>query len=179
MVNSVTLFSVTPLFPLTKPIINEITSVFISTDTMNKTEFNIVLSTEPPRTSPNVIHSHIPVPRISAAIKAQERCPPKRRGSFEKLGHGTGNVAAQRASFEKLEASVVQLRSRNNNQLSTSSIEVRKSEEKTPVSGYKMSDVVRTLNRSNSFLESKWKNKYEDSEKRRKHLLQKSEAGNY
>lgn len=144
---------------------------------MNKTEFNIVLSTEPPRTSPNVIHSHIPVPRISAAIKAQERCPPKRRGSFEKLGRGTGNVAAQRASFEKLEASVVQLRSRNNNQLSTSSIEVRKSEEKaTPMSGCKMNDVVR-LNRSNSFLESKWKSKYEDSEKRRKHLLQKSEIG--
>lgn len=33
------------------------------------------------------------------------------------------------------------------------------------------------LNRSNS-LESKWKNKYEESEKRRKLLLQKSEAGN-
>lgn len=86
-------------------------------------------------------------------------------------------MAAQRASFEKLEASVVQLRSRNNNQLSTSSIEVRKSEEKaTPMSGCKMNDVVR-LNRSNSFLESKWKSKYEDSEKRRKHLLQKSEIG--
>ncbi|XP_012063499.1 PREDICTED: shootin-1-like [Atta cephalotes] len=144
---------------------------------MNKTEFNIVLSTEPPRTSPNVIHSHIPVPRISATIKAQERCPPKRRGSFEKLGRGTGNVAAQRASFEKLEASVAQLRSRNNNQLLTSSIEMRKSEEKTPVNVCKMNDVAR-LNRSNSFLESKWKSKYEDSEKRRKHLLQKSEAAN-
>ena len=158
--------------------INEIISALISTDTMNKTEFNIVLNTEPPRTSPNVIHSHIPVPRISATIKAQERCPPKRRGSFEKLGRGTGNVAAQRASFEKLEASVAQLRSRNNNQLSTSSIEMRKSEEKTPVNVCKMNDVAR-LNRSNSFLESKWKSKYEDSEKRRKHLLQKSEAGNY
>ncbi|KYQ52027.1 hypothetical protein ALC60_08641 [Trachymyrmex zeteki] len=144
---------------------------------MNKTEFNIVLSTEPSRTSPNVIHSHIPVPRISATIKAQERCPPKRRGSFEKLGRGTGNVAAQRASFEKLEASVVQLRSRNNNQLSTSSIEMRKFEEKTtPVNVCKTNDV--RLNRSNSFLESKWKSKYEDSEKRRKHLLQKSEAVN-
>ncbi|XP_071554176.1 uncharacterized protein [Temnothorax nylanderi] len=146
---------------------------------MNKTEFNIVLSTEPPRTSPNVIHSHIPVPRISAAIKAQERCPPKRRGSFEKLSRGTGNVAAQRASFEKLEASVVQLRSRNNNQLSSSSIEMRKSEEKTtPVSGLCKTNDVARLNRSNSFLESKWKSKYEDSEKRRKHLLQKSEAVN-
>ncbi|XP_011701532.1 PREDICTED: shootin-1 isoform X2 [Wasmannia auropunctata] len=147
---------------------------------MNRTEFNIVLSTEPQRTSPNMIHSHIPVPRISAAFKAQERCPPKRRGSFEKLGRGTGNVAAQRASFEKLEASVVQLRSRNNNQLSTSSIEMRKSEEKSapPMSPpCKTSDVIR-LNRSNSFLESKWKGKYEDSEKRRKHLLQKSEAAN-
>ncbi|KYN05335.1 PREDICTED: shootin-1-like [Cyphomyrmex costatus] len=145
---------------------------------MNKTEFNIVLSTEPSRTSPNVIHSHIPVPRISATIKAQERCPPKRGGSFEKLGRGTGNVAAQRASFEKLEASVAQLRSRNNNQLSTSTIEIRKSEEKmTPMNVSKTNDVVR-LNRSNSILESKWKGKYEDSEKRRKHLLQKSEAVN-
>ncbi|XP_011165562.1 shootin-1 [Solenopsis invicta] len=145
---------------------------------MNRTEFNIVLSTEPPRTPPNVIHSHIPVPKIPTAFKAQERCPPKRRGSFEKLGRGTGNVAAQRASFEKLEASVVQLRSRNNNQLSTSSIEMRRSEEKTiPMSGCKTNDVV-NLNRSNSFLETKWKNKYEDSEKRRKHLLQKSEAVN-
>ncbi|KAL6427409.1 hypothetical protein ACFW04_008740 [Cataglyphis niger] len=143
---------------------------------MNKTEFNIVLSTEPPRTTPSVIHSHIPVPRVSAVIKAQERCPPKRRGSFERLGRGS--VAAQRASFEKLEASVVQLRSRNNNQLSTSSIEVRDTEEKTtPVSNYKTNDVFK-LNRDNSFIEAKWKNKYEDSEKRRKLLLQKSETVN-
>ncbi|XP_070164886.1 shootin-1 [Polyergus mexicanus] len=143
---------------------------------MNKTEFNIVLSTEPPRTTPSVIHSHIPVPRVSAAIKIQERCPPKRRGSFERLGRGS--VAAQRASFEKLEASVVQLRSRNNNQLSTSSIEVRGSEDKTmPVSNYKTSDVFK-LNRDNSFIETKWKNKYDDLEKRRKLLLQKSEAVN-
>jgi len=145
---------------------------------MNKTEFNIVLNSEPSRTSPNVIHSHIPVPRISAAIKAQEKCPSKRRGSFEKLGRETGNVAAQKASFEKLEASVIQLRSRNNNQLSTSSIEMRKFEEKTvPMNACKTNDVIR-VNRSNSCLESKWKSKYEDSEKKRKHLLQKSEAGN-
>lgn len=156
---------------------NGLTSAFTSTAAMNKTEFNIVLSTEPPRTTPSVIHSHIPVPRVSAAIKAQERCPPKRRGSFERLGRGS--VAAQRASFEKLEASVVQLRSRNNNQLSTSSIEMRDSEEKTtPVSNYKTSDVFK-LNRDNSFIETKWKNKYDESEKRRKLLLQKSEAGNY
>ncbi|XP_012229435.2 shootin-1 [Linepithema humile] len=144
---------------------------------MNKTEFNIVLSTEPPRTSPSVIHSHIPVPRTSAAIKAQERCPPKRRGSFEKLGRCTGTVAAQKATFEKLDASVVQLRSRNNNNhLSTSSIEIRNFEEKsTPMSNYKINDVVK-LNGSNSFTESKWKNKYDDSEKRRKLLLQKNEA---
>jgi len=146
---------------------------------MNKTEFNIVLNSEPPRTSPNVIHSHIPVPRISATIKAQEKCPPKRRGSFEKLGRETGNVAAQKASFEKLEASVIQLRSRNNNQLSTSNIEMRKFEEKTvPMNACKTNDVMR-INRSNSCLESKWKSKYEDSEKKRKHLLQKSETGNY
>lgn len=143
---------------------------------MNKTEFNIVLSTEPPRTTPSVVHSHIPVPRVSAGIKAQERCPPKRRGSFEKLSRGS--VAAQRASFEKLEASAVQLRSRNNNQLSTSS-DMRDSEEKTtPVSNYKTSDVCK-LNRDNSFVETKWKNKYDDSEKRRKLLLQKNETGNY
>jgi len=156
----------------------ELTSAFIPTDIMNKTEFSIVLSTEPPRTSPSVIHSHIPVPRISAAIKAQERCPPKRRGSFEKLGRGTGTVAAQKASFEKLDASV-QLRSRNNNQLSMSSIEMRNHEEKfVPVSAYRMNDAVK-LNRSNSFMENKWKSKYDESERKRKLLLQKSETGNY
>ncbi|RLU17611.1 hypothetical protein DMN91_009847 [Ooceraea biroi] len=143
---------------------------------MNKTEFSIVLSTEPPRTSPSVIHSHIPVPRISAAIKAQEKCPPKRRGSFEKLGRGTGTVAAQKASFEKLDASVVQLRPRNNNPLSISSIEMRNTEEKfVPVSTYRTNDVVK-INRSNSFVESKWKSKYDESEKKRKFLLQRSEA---
>lgn len=144
---------------------------------MNKTEFNIVLSTETPKTSTSsVIHSHIPVPRVSTAIKAQERCPPKRTGSLEKFGRGS--VAAQRACFEKLEASVVQLRSRNNNQLSTSSIEMRNSEKTTPVSNYKTSEVFK-LNRDNSFSEIKWKNKYEDSEKKRKLLLQKNETGNY
>lgn len=143
---------------------------------MNRTEFNIVLSREPPRTPPSVIHSHIPVPRISTTFKAQERCPPKRRGSFEKLVRGT-TVAAQRASFEKLDASV-QPKPRNNN-LSTSSIEVRNLEEKsTSVNNYKTNDLVK-LNRSNSFLENKWKNRYEDSEKKRKFLLQKSETGNY
>jgi len=154
-----------------------LTSAFIPTGTMNKTEFSIVLSTEPPRTSPSVIHSHIPVPRISAAIKAAERCPPKRRGSFEKLGRGTGTVAAQKASFEKLDASV-QLRTRNNNQLSMSSIEMRNQEKFAPVSTYRMNDVAK-LNRSNSFMENKWKSKYDESEKKRKLLLQKSETGNY
>lgn len=153
---------------------------------MNKTEFNIVLSTETPKTSTSsVIHSHIPVPRVSTTIKAQERCPPKRRGSFERLGRGS--VAAQKACFEKLEASVVQLRSRNNNQLSTSSIEIRNPEEKTmPVSNYKTSRIINEktsdvfkFNRDNSFSEIKWKSKYEDSEKKRKLLLQKDEAGNY
>ncbi|XP_031368948.1 shootin-1 [Apis laboriosa] len=145
---------------------------------MNKTELNIVLSAEPARTSSSVIHSHIPVPRISNAIKAQERCPPSRRGSFEKLSRGV-SVAAQRASFEKLDASVQQQRWRNNN-LSSSSIEMRNSAEKlssqTGVNSKtnEMVGVVK-LNRSNS-LESKWKNKYEESEKRRKLLLQKSEA---
>ncbi|OAD62234.1 hypothetical protein WN48_06875 [Eufriesea mexicana] len=146
---------------------------------MNKTELNIVLSAEPARTTSSVIHSHIPVPRISNAIKAQERCPPSRRGSFEKLSRGV-SVAAQRASFEKLDASVQQQRSRNNN-LSSSSIEMRNSETEKPASqtttNCKTNELVGVskLNRSNS-LESKWKNKYEESEKRRKLLLQKSEA---
>ncbi|XP_043256944.1 shootin-1 [Colletes gigas] len=144
---------------------------------MNKTELKIVLSPEPARTSSSVNHSHIPVPRISNAIKAQERCPPARRGSFEKLSRGV-SVAAQKASFEKLNASV-QLRPRNNN-LSASSIEMRNSEEKlaTPVfASWKTNEPagLAKLNRSNS-LESKWKSKYEESEKRRKLLLQKSEA---
>ncbi|XP_033188781.1 shootin-1-like [Bombus vosnesenskii] len=149
-------------------------------DDMNKTELNIVLNTEPARTSSSVIHSHIPVPRISNAIKAQERCPPSRRGSFEKLSHRGVSVAAQRASFEKLDASVQQQRSRNNN-LSSSSIEMRNSETEKlafhTTTNCKTNELVGVakLNRSNS-LESKWKSKYEESEKRRKLLLQKSEA---
>ncbi|XP_012241634.1 shootin-1 [Bombus impatiens] len=149
-------------------------------DDMNKTELNIVLNTEPARTSSSVIHSHIPVPRISNAIKAQERCPPSRRGSFEKLSHRGVSVAAQRASFEKLDASVQQQRSRNNN-LSSSSIEMRNSETEKlafhATTNCKTNELVGVakLNRSNS-LESKWKSKYEESEKRRKLLLQKSEA---
>lgn len=140
---------------------------------MNKTELKIVLSAEPARTTSSVIHSHIPVPRISNAIKAQERCPPARRGSFEKLSRGV-SVAAQKASFEKLEASV-QLRPRNNN-LSASSIEVRTEERPAVVNHWKTScDSMPKLTRSNS-LETKWKSKYEESEKRRKLLLQKSEA---
>lgn len=147
---------------------------------MNKTELNIVLSGEQARTSSSVIHSHIPVPRISNAIKAQERCPPSRRGSFEKLSRGV-SVAAQRASFEKLDASVQQQRWRNNN-LSSSSIEMRNSAEKLSSQAGVNSKTNETvgavkLSRSNS-LESKWRNKYEESEKRRKLLLQKSEAGN-
>ncbi|KAK1127577.1 hypothetical protein K0M31_004108 [Melipona bicolor] len=148
---------------------------------MNKTELSIVLGTEPARTSSSVIHSHIPVPRISNAIKAQERCPPSRRGSFEKLSRGV-SVAAQRASFEKLDASVQQQRSRNNN-LSSSSIEMRNTEteklalQTATAANCKTNEpvAVAKLNRSNS-LESKWKNKYEESERRRKLLLQKSEA---
>ncbi|CAL7946329.1 unnamed protein product [Xylocopa violacea] len=148
---------------------------------MNKTEVSIVLSTDATRTSPSVIHSHIPVPRISNAIKAQDRCPPPRRGSFEKLSRGV-SVAAQRASFEKLDASVQQQRSRNNN-LSSSSIEMRNHEtekhahQTVAVANCKTNEPagVAKLNRSNS-LESKWKSKYEESEKRRKLLLQKSEA---
>lgn len=145
---------------------------------MNKTEVKIVLSAEPGRASSSVIHSHIPVPRIPSAIKAQERCSPPRRGSFEKLSRGV-SVAAQKASFEKLDASVVQLRPRNNN-LSASSIEMRNTgEERQPVANWKTNELasLTKLNRSNS-LESKWKSKYEESEKRRKLLLQKNEAGN-
>lgn len=184
---------------------------------MNKTECSIVLNTGTSSSSSSVIHSHIPVPRISTAIKAQERCPPNRRGSFEKFCRVPGSVAAKTASFEKLDASVqsrsrtnnntnnnnhhnhpsmsissievrnsdasvVQLRSRNNHhqnnhQLSTSSIEVRNSDEKpTPASSHRTNVVE--FNRSNSFLENKWKTKYEESEKKRKLLLQKIEAGN-
>ncbi|KAK2579279.1 hypothetical protein KPH14_008238 [Odynerus spinipes] len=149
---------------------------------MNKTELNIVLSTEPARTATtNVIHSHIPVPRIANAQKPQERCFPIRRGSFEKLGRTT-SVAAQKATFEKLDASV-QLRPKNSH-LSTSSIEMRNVDEKS-TSSFKRADVTfpklngnsnSGSNGNNTFLESKWKSKYEESEKRRKLLLQKSEA---
>lgn len=152
---------------------------------MNKTEFSIVLSTEPPRTSPSVIQSHIPVPRISTAIKTQERCPPRFGGFFEKPPPSRGTVAAQKATFERLEgseASVVQPRPshRDNNQLmQASSIEARNTVERLwPVGAHKINDIVK-FSRSNSFTENKWRSKHDESEKKRKFLLQKNEAGNY
>ncbi|XP_066580897.1 shootin-1-like isoform X1 [Prorops nasuta] len=182
--------------------------VFIFTDTedkrMNKTELNIFLSSEPGRASQNAVHSHIPVPRISNGGKAQERHPPKRRGSFEKLGRTT-SVAAQRASFEKLDAASsfsnsnsnfisnstsnlainqanpyagVQLRSTRTNNPIFQSVELRNHEEKAGSNcSFKRNEVPR-LNRTDSFSENKWKSKYEESEKRRKLLLQKNEAIN-
>ncbi|XP_066580898.1 shootin-1-like isoform X2 [Prorops nasuta] len=154
--------------------------VFIFTDTedkrMNKTELNIFLSSEPGRASQNAVHSHIPVPRISNGGKAQERHPPKRRGSFEKLGRTT-SVAAQRASFEKLDAAS-SFSNSNSNFISNSTVELRNHEEKAGSNcSFKRNEVPR-LNRTDSFSENKWKSKYEESEKRRKLLLQKNEAIN-
>ena len=142
-------------------------------------------------------HSHIPVPKISGSIKLHDKLPPTRRGSMEKTAGKSISVAAQRAAFEKLDASVNSPKMRNN--VNLSNIELRSSEGKSspakkfeyspkfngphspklngPYSQRVNSPISHNLNRSNSFLESKWKSKYEDSEKRRKLLLQRSESG--
>lgn len=139
-------------------------------------------------------HSHIPVPKISSTIKLHDRLPP-RRESLEKSSSGKAiSVAAQRAAFEKLDANAASQKLRNN--LNLSNVELRHSEGRSsparkfefcPKANSPLSPKLNnsrlngpcspTLNRSNSFLENKWKNKFEDSEKRRKLLLQKSESG--
>ncbi|XP_015597235.1 shootin-1 [Cephus cinctus] len=139
---------------------------------MNKTEISIMLGTEPPKTPPNANHSLIPVPKINSA-KLQERCPPKRRESLERSTRSI-SVTAQRASFERVDSPVYTAKSRSNS--TSSNHEVRSMDDR--LTNVKRMDASQKLNRSNSFMESKWKSKYEDSEKRRKLLLQKSEAAN-
>lgn len=183
-------------------------------DTMNKAELNIVLRAESPRSSTTMNHSHIPVPKISSTMKLHDRLPP-RRGSMEKTAGKTISVAAQRAAFEKLDASAAGQKIRNN--INLSNVELRSPEGRlsparkveytsrltsplspkvnsplSPKLNSPLSPKLNSphnprlngpnspnLNRSNSFMESKWKSKYEDSEKRRKLLLQKSESGKY
>ena len=180
-------------------------------DTMNKAELNIVLRAESPRSSTTMNHSYIPVPKISSTMKLHDRLPP-RRGSMEKTVGKAISVAAQRAAFEKLDATAASQKIRNN--INLSNVELRSPEGRlsparkveyasklssplspklnsshspklnSPLSPKLNSSRLNSpsspnLNRSNSFLESKWKSKYEDSEKRRKFLLQKSESGKY
>lgn len=162
-------------------------------DTMNKAELNIVLRAESPRSSTTMNHSHIPVPKISSTMKLHDRLPP-RRESMEKSSGKSLSVAAQRAAFEKLDANAASQKIRNN--LNISNVELRNPEgrspparkfEYSPKTNSPLSPKLNisrlnnssspNLNRSNSFLENKWKNKFEDSEKRRKLLLQRSESG--
>ncbi|XP_046434545.1 shootin-1 isoform X1 [Neodiprion fabricii] len=161
---------------------------------MNKTQLEIVLATEPPRSpSGNSSHSHIPLPKVSSTVRLLDRYPPARRESPEKMVNRrsparTTSVALQRASFEKGDTSPVQANNKSRSYSSNSPIESRNTEEKTmwrtnSTDGKRVETIRSTLelgdkklNRSNSFMESKWKSKYEDSEKRRKMLLQKSES---
>lgn len=166
---------------------------------MNKTQLEIVLQApEPPRSLSGAAHSHIPLPKVSSTVKLLERYPPARRESPEKINPRsparTTSVALQRASFEKAgvennSCSTIQLKPRSNS-TNHGTNEAKNVEEKivwrtTNSTDSKRVESIRNnletvgdknLNRSNSFMESKWKTKYEDSEKRRKMLLQKNES---
>ena len=139
--------------------------------------------------------SHIPVAK--ATVKLQERIAGLRSvGGLQASVHSAGNggapagksmsVAAQRAAFERLDAA-----SNNSTQQQpppTSPAKLARAHSSGGGSHFGSSQSVcevppsgcrsPRLNRSNSFQDaSKWKSKYEEAEKRRKMLLQKSEAG--
>lgn len=157
---------------------------------MNKTQLEIVLATEPPRSPSATSHSQIPLPKGSTTVKLLDRYPPARKdNSTEKMNcrspGRTSSVALQRASFERVD-NPAQFKSRTN--ALNSNNDLKNSEEKTlwrmnSHDGKRVESIRssleltdKKLNRSNSFMESKWKTKYEDSEKRRKMLLQKNES---
>lgn len=199
---------------------------------MNKSELKIVLSsmeTSQSRipsssSSNNSNHSHIPVPKIPSLVKLQDnrllhqsqhnnnnnQQPQQQNGLAKRPGESVVgrriSVAAQRASFERLQDAVNNSPSRvnkpqgfvavNNNAGSESpAVQLRSnynSENRLPSSPFssatspsspikRNSHETSKLNRSNSSLsaDSRWKTKYEESERVRKTLIQKSEAGNY
>ncbi|XP_012255511.2 shootin-1 [Athalia rosae] len=190
---------------------------------MNKTQLEIVLASEPPRSgstpgagqqqSTITSHSHIPLPKASPTSKVLDRYPPARnrdvhQDHINNRGNNGGNlrisplgnrtttttsVALHRASFERGESNpgIQQFRSRNNSSNSNNEFNKNTQDEKTTLwrtnsnegkrvesirSSLELNNDKKILNRSNSFMESKWKTKYEDSEKRRKLLLQKNES---
>ena len=178
---------------------------------MNKSELNIVLQGSSMDTSQSRIpispnngnHSYIPVPKLACiANKQQDYRQQQPHNGIKRVGdhvmaRGRISVAAQRASFEKLQDSVNTItgkppinKSNNNNthdelqQYEFAGVVLRSSISNND----KLSSPVRRtscdnskLNRSNSSLSSdgRWKSKWEESERIRKNLLQKSEAGTY
>lgn len=168
---------------------------------MNRSELNVFLNgnhhpglrstaSTPPPSSP----SHIPVPR-SCSAKLQERIAGLRNGNNSPNcspgGVKSMSVAAQRAAFERLDAAAASSsptasspsptgikvpsgrHSAGNSQFYVASYQ----DQNNPPSNAPPKS-PKTLSRSNSFQEaSRWRAKYEDAEKRRKMLLQKSESG--
>lgn len=94
------------------------------------------------------------------------------------------SVAAQRAAFERLDASAaappaspVKLARASSGSGSAGSSQYGSSQNLEPASAASCRTPSR-LDRSNSFHEAgRWKGKFEEAEKKRKMLLQKSEAG--
>lgn len=145
---------------------------------MKRTEVSIILQNSSesetpvsPRSSTNMNHSHIPVPKISVSSKSVDRLPPVGRESSEKNAARTLSVAAQRAAFEKLESQDIQprIRSFNNSPFSDNQ---RNNPAKKLYSSLNFS-------RTDSFGENKWKTKFEDSEKLRKMAILRSETGKF
>ncbi|XP_058797986.1 shootin-1-like isoform X2 [Phymastichus coffea] len=171
---------------------------------MNKSELNIMLNGNGSANNnqqlyPGVIlrstvaqqrdHSHIPVPRSGSAVNC---IPSKFHPNV--IGHAalrpstshqhqhqhppvgkSMSVAAQRAAFEKLDAAAVAS--------SSSPVKLVRASSTNSNSQTEIPSPVTCrsprLDRSNSFQEaSRWKAKFEEAEKRRKMLLQKSESVN-
>lgn len=145
-------------------------------------------------------HSHIPIPKSFGlpnkstlhsfskrpnainTLAGEKSCPQSPTLQTRKM-----TVAAQRASFEKLDAAAAaatNIHKRTLNDSNSSLIKIHDSGQQMATK--KISTVCNnsrfngnTNNNGVASLELNWKLKYEESEKKRKILLQKSEASNY
>ncbi|XP_016842663.1 shootin-1 isoform X2 [Nasonia vitripennis] len=167
---------------------------------MNKTELNIMLSNGNSsalhgvtlRSTGTCLHhvgpnqsslhsSHIPLPKSSPSKGLQERIAGLQQQQ-QQSGGKSMSVAAQRAAFERLDASAaappaspVKLARASSGSGSAASSQYGSSQNLGPASPAACRSP--RLDRSNSFQEAgRWKGKFEEAEKKRKMLLQKSEA---
>uniref|UniRef100_A0A0C9QUA5 SHOT1_0 protein n=1 Tax=Fopius arisanus TaxID=64838 RepID=A0A0C9QUA5_9HYME len=162
---------------------------------MHKSEFHVSLTPAelgrvktPSAMSNN--HSHIPIPKsLGSPNKSTLHSMAKRGNSANSLSDKTGvsppgktpSVAAYKASFERLDAAAsqgnLQKRILNDNQSTINSLKNQESL-KRPATVLNTSRFNGSNNNNNGITlgEVNWKYKFEDSEKKRKLLIQKSET---